>query len=161
MDTLLSIVVWAVGIVIGGWVFRFVGQKINWPRDSMNIYFRDVGLTEACGFVLGAVALYWICVFYFIEESTFFRWAVQGFIIATIAAYLFWNLGRFVGTEATRKLFRQMPLTAAFGILVIIIYVILAVFADWIAPHGQEDIFERINVLPGADTATGRRSIPR
>ena len=147
--------VWVAAIYAAGWVFRFVGQKISWPRENLNIYFRDVGLTEAAGFVLGLVALYFVFYYYFIAESTFFRWAVQAFIIFAIAAYAFWFIGKHIGTDATRKLFRQMPLTAAFGILVILIYVILAIFAGSIAPHGQEDIFEKINLLPGGDPATG------
>lgn len=156
---MMNYILWAVigvaAIYASGWLFRFAGRKIDWPRDNLNIYFRDVGLTEAAGFILGLVAVYFVCYYYFIVESTFFRWAVQGFIIATIAAYAFWWFGKLVGTDATRKLFRQMPLTAAFGILIILIYVILAIFAGAIAPHGQEDIFEKINVLPGGDLATG------
>ncbi|MEM7194099.1 MAG: ABC transporter permease [Pseudomonadota bacterium] len=155
MNTLLMLVVWVVGIFAGGWVLRFVGQKINWPKENLNIYFRDVGLTESAGFVLGLVALYFVFQFYFIEKSQFFRWAVQGFIIFSIAAYIFWTLGRLIGTQGSRKLFRQMPLTAAFGILVIIIYAVMAVFAGSIAPYGQEEIFEKINLLPGGDEATG------
>ena len=148
-------IIWAIGIYAAGWVFRFIGQKINWPRENINIYFRDVGLTEASGFVLGLVAIYFVGYYYFIVESTFFRWAVQGFIIFAIAAYIFHQLGLRVGTAATRKLFRQMPLTASFGVLIILIYVILAVFAGPIAPYGQEEIFEKINLLPGGDPATG------
>jgi len=152
---LLWACLWVAAIYAGGWVFRFVGQKINWRREDLVIYFRDIGLTESAGFVLGLVAIYFVCYYYFIVESTFFRWAVQGFIIFAIAAYIFWWLGKHIGTEATRKMFRQMPLTAAFGILVILIYVILAIFAAPIAPHGQEDIFEKINLLPGGDPALG------
>ena len=111
---ILWLPIWIVAIYVGGWIFRFIGQKINWPRDNLNIYFRDVGLTEAAGFVLGLIVLYFVFKFYFIDESTFFRWAVQGFIIFAIAAFLFMHLGRRVGTAGTRKLFRQMPMTAAF-----------------------------------------------
>jgi len=155
MSYIFSILLWAAAIYIGGWIFRFVGQKINWPRDNLNIYFRDLGLTEAAGFVLGLVVVYFVFVFYFIDKSVFFRWAVQGFIIFSIAAWIFWQFGKRVGTDATRKIFRQMPLTAAFGVLIILIYVVLAIFAGGIAPHGQEDIFEKINLLPGGDPATG------
>jgi len=48
-----------------------------------------------------------------------------------------------------------MPLTASFGILIIIIYAVLAIFAGVIAPHGQEEVFARVNVLPGGDVAMG------
>ncbi len=148
-------IIWIAALYVGGWIFRFAGQQINWPRENLRIYFRDVGLTESAGFVLGLVVLGYIGYYYFVEQSTFFRWAVQGFVIFALAAVAFRELGKRVGTDTTRKLFRQMPVTAAFGILIILIYIVLSVFADLIAPHGQEDIFEKINVLPGGDVATG------
>jgi len=48
-----------------------------------------------------------------------------------------------------------MPLTAAFGILVIIVYAITSIFAGLIAPYGQEVVFAKANLLPGGDPATG------
>lgn len=155
MNTIPTILIWMAGIVGGGWGFRFVGQKINWPKESVTIYFRDMGLPVAVGFVFGLVTIYWLVVFYLVKDVKFFEWAVQGFIIASIAAFLFWNLGKYVGTAGSRKLFRQMPLTASFGILAIIIYAVMALFAGYIAPYGQEEIFDKINVLPGGDAATG------
>ncbi len=107
------------------------------------------------GFVFGLVLLYVVFHYYFMDQSIFFRWAVQGFLIFAVASWLFQALGKHVGTQATRKLFRQMPLTAAFGILIIIIYAILSIFAGVIAPYGQEEIFEKINVLPGGDPSLG------
>ncbi|MEM8753472.1 MAG: ABC transporter permease [Pseudomonadota bacterium] len=50
-------------------------------------------------------------------------------------------------------LFRAMPLTAAFGITVIILYVVGAVFAPLIAPYGESEVFGQINALPGDDPA--------
>ncbi len=85
----------------------------------------------------------------------FLTWAVQGFILFTLIAFLFRLLGRTVGTDASRKLFRQMPLTAAFGIFMILVYVFVAVFADLIAPYGQEEVLGAANILPGGDEATG------
>jgi peptide/nickel transport system permease protein len=85
----------------------------------------------------------------------FFRWAVQGFMSFAIAAYLFRLIGRRVGTEGTRKLFRTMPLTAAFGILVIIIYAVVSIFAGAIAPFGQEEIFANANIVPGGNPLLG------
>lgn len=48
-------------------------------------------------------------------------------------------------------LFRSMPLTAAFGLTVIGLYIIGSVFAPFIAPYGEREIFEQINLLPGDD----------
>lgn len=48
-------------------------------------------------------------------------------------------------------LFRAMPLTAAFGMAVILLYIIGAVFAPIIAPYDESEIFDAINQLPGAD----------
>ena len=69
------------------------------------------------------------------------------------AAWVFRLLGRHIGTAGMRKLFRTIPLTAAFGILVIIVYAILAIFANVIAPHGQDEILQGVaaNIIPGSD----------
>ena len=48
-------------------------------------------------------------------------------------------------------LFRSMPLTGAFGLTVILLYIVGAVFAPLIAPYGESEIFEAINQLPGHD----------
>lgn len=48
-------------------------------------------------------------------------------------------------------LFRAMPMTAAFGLTVILLYIIGAIFAPVIAPYGESEIFDAINQLPGAD----------
>lgn len=155
-QTIIEGIFWLPGIAAAGWALRFVGQKINWPKQSLNVYFRDMGLMVAVGFVLGAITICWLGVRYFDEQSNeFFRWAIQGFIIAAIAALLFWTAGKSIGTQGSRKLFRQMPVTAAFGILVIIIYAVLAIFASSIAPYAQEDIFAKINVLPGGNADLG------
>ena len=85
----------------------------------------------------------------------FFRWAVQGFSGLAIAAYLFRLFGRTVGTPGTRKLFRAMPLTAAFGVLVILLYALVSIFAGSIAPHGQEEIFANANIVHGGNPMMG------
>lgn len=161
MNTLLTLVLILVMVAAGGWVFRFAGQKVTGDAPA----FRDMPFAVAFGYVLGACLLLF-SVWYFFQPTTteagvpnagvvFFRWAVQFFIIAAIAAFLFRLLGRTVGTAGSRKLFRQMPLTASFGVLVVILYAFTAIFAAWIAPHGQEEIFAKVNVLPGGNAATG------
>ena len=153
--SILIAVVWLVVLLAGGWIFRFVGQKIPWPQDVVRVYFRDMSYMVGFGFVLGVFALYWTAVFYFVREYTFFIWAVQGLIFFSIAGFLFRFLGRWIGTEASKKVFRQMPVTAAFGILTILFYVFCAIFADLIAPYGQAEIFNKINVLPGGNLDVG------
>ena len=49
----------------------------------------------------------------------------------------------------------SMPLTAAFGILVILIYAFLAIFAPVLAPYGQEEVLAQANVVPGGNPALG------
>ena len=161
MNTLLWIIVAFACIAVAGWVFRFAGQQLtgNAPK------FRDMPYGVAFGYVFGAAILVWAIYYYFQPTTTeqgvanagviFFRWGVQGLIIAAIAAYVFRFLGRLIGTAGSRKLFRSMPLTASFGILTILIYAIFAVFAGAIAPHGQEEIFAAANVIPGGDPALG------
>ena len=149
------------GLLVAAYLLRLAGQAItsNAPK------FRDMTFGVAFGYVFGAALFVWAVYYYFQPKITeagtpnagviFFRWAVQGFIIASIAAFLFRILGRAVGTETTKKLFRSMPLTASFGILVIILYAITAIFAGSIAPYGESEILGAANVLAGGDIAAG------
>ncbi|MDB2398623.1 ABC transporter permease [Planktomarina sp.] len=141
-------------------VFRFVGQKITGNKP----FFRDMPFAVAFGYVAGLLVLIGAVSYYFrpVEVNgvpaagvIFFRWAVQGFIGFAIAAYLFRLFGRTVGTSGTRKLFRAMPLTAAFGVLVILIYALVSIFAGSIAPYGQEEIFANANIVPGGNPMMG------
>ena len=150
-----------VGLLVSAYVFRLAGQAItsNAPK------FRDMTFGVAFGYVVGAALFIWAVYYYFQSKVTdagtpnagviFFRWAVQGFIIASIAAFLFRLLGRAVGTEGSKKQFRTMPLTASFGILVIILYAFTAIFAGTIAPYGESEIFGAANVLAGGDITAG------
>ncbi|MEM7295668.1 MAG: ABC transporter permease, partial [Pseudomonadota bacterium] len=85
----------------------------------------------------------------------FFRVAIHGLILFALLALAFRELGRRVGTDGTRKLFRQMPLTASFGVLIIMCYAIVAIFAGVIAPYGQEEILGAANVVPGGNPDIG------
>ncbi|KPP89159.1 MAG: peptide/nickel transport system permease protein [Rhodobacteraceae bacterium HLUCCA08] len=129
MSAWLWIIATLLAVAALGWVFRAGGRWVtgNAPR------FRDMSYGEAFGFALAAAALAGGTWLYLQPGAVFFRWAVQGFVIFAVAAYLFRELGRLIGTEGTRKLFRQMPLTAAFGILVILVYSFVAIFAGQIS----------------------------
>ena len=109
----------------GGYAFRTAGIAVT-KNDP---YFRDMQLGVAAGYVLGLLAVAGGLYLYFTASNPFFGWAVHGFILFSVMAYYFRLLGRQFGSESSRKLFRQMPLTAAFGILIIILYAFLAVFA--------------------------------
>lgn len=161
MSGFLGFAIILAALFAGAYGFRFVGQMItkNAPQ------FRDMGFGVAFGYVFGAALFVWAVWYYFQPQVldtgvpnagvVFFRWAVQGFFIATVLAYLFRLLGCYVGTTGTRKLFRSMPLTASFGILVILIYAFVAVFAGAIAPYGQAEILGAANVVAGGDPALG------
>jgi peptide/nickel transport system permease protein len=142
------------------WCFRFAGQRVTGNKP----FYRDMPFAIAFGYVFAVVVIVGAMLYYFqpIDNKrvpasgvVFFRWAVQGFMGFAIAAYLFRLIGRHVGTEGTRKLFRTMPLTAAFGILVIIIYAVFSIFAGAIAPFGQEEIFANANIVPGGNPLLG------
>lgn len=144
----------------GGWVFRFVGRKVTNNKP----FFRDMSYGVAFGYVLGAAVLVWLIWAYMLSRSSdmmvankyfFLGKAIEGFLIFAVAAWIFRLFGRKVGTEGSRKLFRSMPLTASFGIMIILIYAILAIFAAGIAPHGQEEVFARANIVPGGDVNLG------
>jgi peptide/nickel transport system permease protein len=158
--TLLYLVIAAVALIGVAWVFRAVGRAATGNAP----FFRDMPFGVAYGYVLAAVLLV-LGLWYFYQPVDidgvpqagviFFRWAVQGFLIFAAAAFVFRLFGRMVGTDGTKKLFRSMPLTAAFGILIIIIYAVVAIFAGVIAPYGQEEILGNANVVPGGNPAMG------
>tara|TARA_R110002051_G_scaffold260404_2_gene320213 strand:- start:468 stop:1673 length:1206 start_codon:yes stop_codon:yes gene_type:complete len=162
MSTLLTII--AAFVAMGGiaWVLRFAGRRVTGNAPQ----FRDMPFGVAFGYVLGVVVLAWLVWAFMQSRSTdqavankffFFGVAIQGFIIFSIAAWLFRLFGRYVGTEWSRKTFRHMPLTASFGVMAILIYAIFAIFAGVIAPYGQDEIIQGVaaNITPGGDPAMG------
>lgn len=159
--TLLWIVVLLLSCAAAGWLFRWSGQSVTEGQP----FFRDMPIGVTFGYGLAAMALIMSVLLYFAPAADeagvpnagviFFRWAVNGLIVFAIAAFLFRLLGRFVGTEGTKKLFRSMPLTAAFGILIIILYAIVSIFAGGIAPYGQEEVLASANVVPGGNPDLG------
>jgi len=160
MSWLLNLILILIATTVVAWVFRFLGQKFTHNKP----FFRDMPFVVAFGYVAGLLVLIAAVSYYFrpVEVNgvpsagvIFFRWAVQGFIGFAIAAYLFRLFGRAVGTAGTRKLFRAMPLTAAFGVLVILLYAIVSIFAGSIAPYGQEEIFANANIVPGGNPMMG------
>ena len=158
--TLLYIILAAIALIGVAYVFRLVGRSATGNAP----FFRDMPFGVAYGYVLAA-ALIVIGVYYYFQPRDvdgvpqagvmFFRWAVQGFIGFAIAAYVFRLIFRTIGTEATKKLFRSMPLTAAFGVMMILIYAIVSIFAGAIAPYGQEEILGAANIVPGGNPAMG------
>jgi len=140
-----------VGIGVIAWVLRLVGRKVTQDKP----FFRDMPYGVAFGYIFAVAAIIWGAWFYFHPSATFFRWAVQGFVGFAIAAFLFRLLGRSVGTAGTRRIFRDMPLTASFGIMIILIYAVVSIFAGVIAPYGQEEILAQSNIVPGGDVAFG------
>ncbi|MEM1277222.1 MAG: ABC transporter permease [Pseudomonadota bacterium] len=72
-----------------------------------------------------------------------------------LAAFVFRLLLQKFTVEAVAKPMRQAPLTACFGLLVILLYVFAAVFADVIAPYGEAEVFAQINLPPGGDPSVG------
>ena len=160
MSWLMNLIFLLIATAVVAWVVRFAGQKLTGNKP----FFRDMPFAVAFGYVAGLLVLIGAVSYYFrpVEVNgvpaagvIFFRWAVQGFIGFAIAAYLFRLFGRTVGTPGTRKLFRAMPLTAAFGVLVILLYALVSIFAGSIAPHGQEEIFANANIVPGGNPMMG------
>lgn len=117
--------------------------------------FRDMSYGEALGYALALAAIIGGVWLWMKPGAVYFRWAVMGFAICAVAAFVFRLAGRHIGPAGLKRQFRRMPLTAAFGILVIILYAIVAIFAGWIAPHGQEAVLGAANIVPGGDPAMG------
>ena len=148
---------WAALVVAGALALFFGGRQFGGARSIERL--RDITATGAFGYSLLGVTLYQGIALYFgpgmNPGATFFRWAVHGVVGFSIVGFLFQQFGRHVGTRASKKLFRSMPVTAALGILLILIYAIVAIFADFIAPYGQAEIFKDANVLPGGNPEMG------
>lgn len=153
MSFWISTLVILIGITVTAWAFRYLARALT-PNVPL---FRDMPFASAFGYILAGVALMGALALYFQDNAVFFRWAVQGFIGFAIAGWLFRILGRQVGTQGSRKLFRSMPLTASFGILIILLYAFAAIFAGLIAPYGQDEIIQGVaaNIVPGGDPAIG------
>ena len=149
----LSLTYWSAIVVAGALALYFGGRPIGAAQSVARL--RDMTATGAFGYSLLILSVYQGLALYFGPGATFFKWAVHGVVGFGIAGFLFQQLGRHVGTHASRKLFRSMPVTAALGILLILIYAFVAIFADFIAPYGQAEIFKDANVLPGGDPEMG------
>ena len=148
---------WSALVVAGALALYFGGRRLGGANSIERL--RDVTPTGAFGYSLLVVTLYQGIALYFSPGmnpgATFFRWAVHGVVGFGIVGFLFQQFGRHVGTRASKKLFRSMPVTAALGILLILIYAFVAIFADFIAPYGQAEIFKDANVLPGGNPEMG------
>ena len=83
----------------------------------------------------------------------FLMWAAIVIAGCAAAAWLFREVLRRTMPEVVAKPMRQAPLTAAFGLLVILIYVIAAVFAPLLAPYGESQVIEGVGIFlpPGED----------
>ena len=160
MNTLMLLFVILLGLIVGGWVFRFLGRTLSGNKP----YFRDMSLGVAFGYVFGGIFLAWLVWAYGQSQSSdtatankffFLGKAVEGLLLFAAAAWMFRTLGRKIGPEVSRKVFRSMPLTASFGVLTILIYAFVAIFAAWLAPYGQEEILSSANIVPGGNPAVG------
>ena len=87
------------------------------------------------------------------QVLTLLVWIVVVIAGMTAVAWLFREILRRTMPETIAKPMRQAPLTAAFGILVILVYCVFSLFADFLAPYGQAEIFTSTNLPPGADPA--------
>jgi peptide/nickel transport system permease protein len=150
---MLSLQFYLAAIIIASAAMLFGLRQFGSARGIAR--FRDVTISGALGYGILLVSLYQGIAFYNAPTAVFFRWAVQGAAFLAFAGFAFQQLGRHVGTCATRKLFRSMPVSAALGILLIITYATVAIFADVIAPFGQSEIFANSNVLPGGNPDMG------
>ena len=151
-----------VGMFLAAFALRRAGQLISGGAPR----WRDMPFGVSFGYVLAAALLCWVVWAYLQSRSSdpmiankffYLRVAVEGLVLFSIVAWAFRAIGRTVGTARSRKFFRSLPLTAAFGLLTIAIYALLAIFAGAIAPHGQNEIIQGVaaNLTPGGNPALG------
>ena len=67
-------------------------------------------------------------------------WIAVAIAVALAAGWLFRTAAIAVSRGGVRKALRTAPLTAAFGMLVILIYVLVAIFAPVIAPFAEREV---------------------
>jgi peptide/nickel transport system permease protein len=67
-------------------------------------------------------------------------WIILAVLVSLGAGWCLRALLIQISSQNTAKLFRTAPLTACFGMLVIIIYILCAIFAPIIAPYGEAEI---------------------
>ena len=162
MSGFVTVVLFFVGMAVFAWAFRAVARALK-PDEPV---FRDMPYATAFGYIFGLVAIMGAIWLYALSRDAdplvankyfFAGKAMEAFVLFTIAAWLFRVVGRSIGTNGSRKLFRQMPLTASFGILMIILYSIAAIFAGVIAPYGQDEIIQGVaaNIVPGGNPDIG------
>lgn len=66
---------------------------------------------------------------------------IIGLLVGSMAvAYAFRLFLTLVLSGETKKAIQTAPLTATFGLFIILVYIIAAVFAPWIAPYGESEI---------------------
>ena len=61
----------------------------------------------------------------------------------------------------TKILLRKSPATARFGVIVIAIYILVAIFAPWIAPYGEAEVFAQPYAPWGGEHLLGTDQIGR
>ena len=61
----------------------------------------------------------------------------------------------------TKILLRKSPATARFGMIVITIYILVAIFAPWIAPYGEAEVFAQPYAPWGGEHLLGTDQIGR
>jgi len=86
---------------------------------------------------------------------SYLYWIIIILLVAMVISWAFREILRRTMPEVIAKPMRQAPLTAAFGILIILGYVVVSLGAPFIAPYGEAEIFKQINVLPGGDPELG------
>jgi peptide/nickel transport system permease protein len=145
--------IWLACVIAMSLLLRPIGRRV--PIAPIQHACTGMSLGGAFGYSIAIATIYLMWWLYFVKELIFFQWFVQGVIGLGIAGYLFRLAGQHFGTDGSRKMFRQMPVTAALGIIIIIGYAIMSIFADWLAPYGQAEIFAKVNVLPGGNPDLG------
>ncbi|MEM1299965.1 MAG: hypothetical protein AAGH68_11885, partial [Pseudomonadota bacterium] len=111
-SALVTSLICLAGALIGGAIALVAGAVFFWA--GMTAFESVLGGTGIRG---------WLApIFYFV-------WVIMS---CGAAAWVFREVLRRATPELTAKPARQAPLTASFGILVILIYVICALFADFL-----------------------------
>lgn len=70
-------------------------------------------------------------------------WLAVVIIVAMAAGWLFRSILVLIMPRGIAKELRTAPMTASFGMLMILIYIVVALFAHWIAPFSETEVVGR------------------
>jgi peptide/nickel transport system permease protein len=123
--------------------------------SAAGAYLKHRTLTMYAGLVTALTVLFLL--FGGADGAWFFIKLVGILIVAALASFAFREILALILSEDRAREIRKAPLTASFGMLMVLLYAVAGIFAPWIAPYGEAEVIASAfapadeNMLLGAD----------